>query len=226
MKLVALALLSVLVAGGGVAAQEPATPQPAHPSLPWLFNLQDTVAVDAGDPDATLSMEFLADTDPSCDDAAYPGLALKTDLGGPAGRETIVASYSHGVLVYGSEGQLVASTPGYPCEGSADDLEVLGFGHAFGAPTLVLAATTGGRREQLTWLGLYRVGLNGRLEATFAGAIEQREDGIVRRGSVTLLPGALLHRSPDGELTYWIYDSEGGVYVPRGSLNGPEIPHV
>ncbi len=116
--------------------------------------------------------------------SVFPGYALTANVANPGGDETILASFAHGVMVYGREGQLLASTPGFSCEGSADELDVLAVGTAFGVPMVAIVAKTGGRREQLTWLGLFRVGANGRLEATFAGAVEQREDGIVRRGAI------------------------------------------
>lgn len=215
-----LALLIVLAAGA------PLEPQPAHPLLPWLFNMQDVVAVGASDRAATGPVDEQADAEPGCPADAYPALELTAELAPSAGRELVRASYAQGVRVLGSEGQLLASTPGYPCEGSADDLEVLGVGRGFDAPMVVLALTTGGRREQLTWLGLFRMGLAGRLEPVFAGVVEERADGDVRRGRVMILPGALLHRAPDGATALWVFDEAGGVYTPRGTLGDSEIPHV
>lgn len=213
-----LLVLVVLLAGGDQPKRHP-----ADPALPWLFNLDNVRAVDTGDPFVTIAMD--AEVDPSCDELVSPGLALVANVAAPAGDETILASFAHGVMVYGREGELIASTPGFPCEGSADEIEVLAAGTAFGVPTIVIVATTGGRREQLTWLGLFRVGRNGRLEAVFAGAIEQREDGIVRRGSVTILPEALIVRDPLGGVGFWIFDDVGGVYIPRGGITGGERPH-
>jgi hypothetical protein len=213
-----VALLVALLAQGSVPR-----PGPASPALPWLYNLDNVTAVDAGDPMVAVAME--AEIDPSCDEGMPSGLSLVADVAPAAGPETILASFAHGVMVYGREGQLIASTPGFPCAGSADEIEVLAVGTAFGVPTIVIAATTGGRREQLTWLGLYRIGLHGRLEAVFAGGVEYREDGIVRRGSVTILPEALLVRDPRGGVGLWVFDPSGGVYVPRGGLTGEERPH-
>lgn len=196
---------------------------PASPGLPWVFNLDNVKAVEAGDPLLTFAMA--ADPEPSCDDLTSSGYALTANVTGTGANETILASFAHGVMVYGREGELLAATPGFPCSGSADGIDVLAVGTAFGVPTIAIVATTGGRREQLSWLGLYRVGLNGRLEALFAGAIEQREDGIVRRGSVTFLPGALLVRDPMGGVGFWTFDQVSGVYIPRGGFAGAEPPH-
>lgn len=213
---VALLVGLALVTGG-------ADPTPASSALPWVFNLDQVRAVDVGDPLVTFAMD--ADVDPSCDEVTFPGYALTANVASAGGDETILASFAHGVMVYGREGQLLTSTPGFSCEGSADELDVLAVGTVFGVPTIAIVATTGGRREQLTWLGLFRVAANGRLEATFAGAIEQREDGIVRRGSVTFLPGALLVRDPMGGVGFWTFDRVSGVYIPRGGLTGVEPPH-
>lgn len=209
-----------------LAVLSPAAPgarAPSHPLLPWLYNFHDATAVDTGDRLVTLSLTTTPD--PSCRDNASPGLVLEADVSPSPGRETIIASYEHGVLVVGSEGEPLAETAGYPCAGSADEIEVLASGTVFGAPMIVLAVTTGGRREQLTWLGMYRIGHDRRLEPVFAGAVEHREDGIVRRGSVTILPGALLVRDPFGKVGFWTFDDGGGVYVPRGAY-GDTVPHT
>lgn len=208
-------MLALLAAGG--------PPSPASPALPWVFNLDNVEAVVAGDPLVTLALD--AAIDPSCEELTFPGFVLQANVTGTPGDETVLASFAHGLMVYGREGELLAATPGFPCEGSADELEVLAAGTAFGVPMIAIVATTGGRREQLSWLGLFRVGANGRLEAMFAGAVEQREDGIVRRGSVTFLPGALLVRDPMGGVGFWIFDRVSGVYIPHGGLTGSEPPH-
>lgn len=211
------AVVAALVVTGTVAHAEPAGTQP------WLRNLSDVRAVSAGDPFVGIAMD--AESDPSCDEATSTGLALVANVAPASGPETILASFAQGVMVYGREGELIAATPGFPCAGSADEIEVLAAGTAFGVPTIAITATTGGRREQLTWIGLYRVGLHGRLEAVFTGAVEQREDGIVRRGSITILPGALLVRDPLGGVGFWVIDPVSGVYVPHGGFGGSEYPH-
>jgi hypothetical protein len=137
----------------------------------------------------------------------------------------IVASYARGVMVFGADGQVLASTPGFPCSGTADEIEVVAAGDAYGVPTLVLAATTGGHREQLTWLGMFRVEPTGTLEAVFAGTVELREDGVVRRGSVTVLPDALHVRDPAGPSGYWVFDPVAGVYLPPGAYDDTAVPH-
>ena len=218
MNLAVFALLAVLAPGA------PDGPRASHPALPWLHNLSDVEAVDADDRMATVELDEYADLDPSCASFAYPALALRADVARVAGTETVLASFSHGTVVKDREGQVIASAPGYPCEGTADELTVLAAGRAFGDPTIVLAVTTGGHREQLTWLGLFRVGYHGRLEAVFAGVVEEREDGVVRTGTITILPGAILHRTPDGDTEFWVFDREGGIYVPRGSI--AREPHV
>lgn len=206
-----------LVVAVAVAHAEPAG------THPWLRNLSDVRAVSVEDPFVGIAME--AESDPSCAGSTSTGLALVANIAPASGSETILASFAQGVMVYGKEGELIAATPGFPCAGSADEIEVLAAGNAFGVPLIAITATTGGRREQLTWIGLYRIGLHGRLEAVFTGAVEQREDGIVRRGSITILPGALLVRDPLGGVGFWVIDSVSGVYVPRGGFGSSEYPH-
>lgn len=209
----AVALLVV----GGVAHGEPPT------THPWLRNLSDVRAVSVGEPLVALAME--TESDPSCAESTEMGLVLVANVAPASGAETILASFAHGVMVYGREGELLAAAQGFTCSGSADEIEVLAAGTAFGLPMIAVTATTGGRREQLTWIGLYRIGLHGRLEAVFTGAVELREDGFVRRGSVTILPGALLVRDPLGGVGFWVMDPVSGVYVPRGGFGGTEDPH-
>jgi hypothetical protein len=210
------AIVVALFAMGTAVHAEPA-------SMPWLRNLGDVRAVSVGEPFVAMAMD--AEIDPSCDESMSTGLALVANVAPGSGSETVLASFAHGVMVYGREGELIAATPGFPCAGSADEIEVLAAGTAFGVPLIAITATTGGRREQLTWVGLYRIGLHGRLEAVFTGAVEQREDGIVRRGSITILPGALLVRDPLGGVGFWVIDPVSGVYVPSGGFGASEYPH-
>ena len=186
----------------------------SHPSLPWLHNLRDVVATDLDEPLVTSPVENEPGDDPACAELAATALSLTADVAPAAGAETIVASYAKGIVVVGSEGQVLATTPGYACAGSADTVEVLAAGTAFGAPMIVLTATSGGHREQMTWLGLYIVDPDGSIDAVFTGAVEERVGDEVRRGSITVLPGALLVRDPDGSTSYWVWDAEARVFMP------------
>ncbi len=219
MKRLVLPLLAVAVAaplhvayraGAASTTGTASTLQPSHPALPWLFNLQDTVATDEPEHELLELPDLALDCDPPAD-ATF---RLVADVAPAPGREVIRGSYREGIVVTGREGEVLATTPGFPCGGTADAFEVLGGGRAFHQPLIVVAATTGGRREQMTWLGLYRVTSDGRLDAVFTGAVELREDGVVRRGSVTVLPGALLVREPTGQVSFWIWDPTSGVYLP------------
>lgn len=217
MKVLALGLLALLAPGAPGAARAP-----SHPLLPWLFELQGVTAVDHPDRFVSLAM---ADVDPSCEGNASPTLVLSADVAPAEGTETVVASYVRGVQVFDAAGRFLASAPGYPCTGSADALEVLAAGSAYGAPTLVIAATTGGHREQLTWLGMYRVGDHGQLDAVFAGTVELREDDVVRRGTITVLPEGLLVHDPLGSTSHWMFDPVAGVYLPPGGYDEAHVPH-
>ncbi|HVK87429.1 MAG TPA: hypothetical protein VM513_25105 [Kofleriaceae bacterium] len=192
-----------------------------HPSLPSLSNFEVLAVATSDDLSAQLPDDTLGTPDGECSAGARVTLGLTVDLG--EGRQHVVASYAGGIAVFDAEAMRLAGTPGYPCAGSADELEVLAVGNAFGVPTVAAVLTTGGRREAVTWLGLYRVGFGGRLEAVFAGAIEHRDGDRVLRGNVTLLPKALLHREPTGEVILWTWDDGAGVYVPRPALE--PIPH-
>ena len=220
MKLTALALVP-LAAASAAACQQAVAREPPSP-LPWLHGLTDLRVVERGPAGALVDLE----PDDACGPGAYAELELAADVAPPAGRETIRASYARGVTVRDTEGIVLAAAPGYPCWGSADELEVLAAGTSFPARTLVLAATSGGRREQLTWLALFRVTAPGELAPVFTGAVEVREDERVRRGEVWLLPGGLLYRPPGGELGVWIYDPVGRAYTHRGPLLDRGPRHV
>ena len=59
----------------------------------------------------------------------------------------------------------------------------------------------------------------------FAGVVEQREDGVVRTGSITLLPGALLYRAPGGGVSLWVFDPVAHAFMPRGAIDHEAEPH-
>lgn len=155
----------------------------------------------------------LRDESPECELSAHEGVQLVADIAPRAGAETIVASYAQGILVFDREDQVIASTPGYPCSGTADSIEIIAAGSTWGAPTLVIVGTTGGRNESDTWLSLFRVA-GDRLEASFTGVVEERRGEDIQRGSVYLLPGSLLYRRPGGKPMLYLYDPVPGVYMP------------
>ena len=184
-------------------------------ALPWLHGVGDVTSTDtatAGEP-AWLSEDSL------CPAEAQPPLRLT------AGGQTITATYTTGIRVENAEGVEVASSPGYPCLGSADTLEGLAVGTIFGERAIILTFTSGGRNEQWTWVGVYRVGFGGTLDALFAGVVEHREDGIQRTGSITFIPGALIYRPPGARPSLWVFDPVVDTYVPRGPFGHEGVPH-
>ncbi len=203
---------SVLVLAGIAHAGPEAREVTAPSALPWVVNFDELAATTADARGSALPLDMVGDADPSCAGTAYGALALRANLGG--GTATLVASYAHGVIVADAEGHTIATAPGYPCYGTADDLDAIAVGRAWGSPMIALVLTTGGRREAMTWVGFYRMGRDGRLEATFSGAVEQFEDGVIRRGQITLLPGAIVHTNPTGETVLWVYHPVIGVYLP------------
>ncbi|MGE0395304.1 MAG: hypothetical protein AB7T06_01155 [Kofleriaceae bacterium] len=189
-----------------------ATPAIAAPSMPWLANLDDAVIASSDEPASTLPLEL--DPVAGCEPPAYGGITLTADLGPPNGRETVVGSYAGGIIVVGSEGQRIATLSGYPCAGTADELEAMAVGRAWNERVLALVVTSGGRREASTWLGLYRLGATG-LELLFSGAVEHYEDGVVRTGLVTIVPGGLIHRDPNGDITWWGFEHGSRALQPH-----------
>jgi hypothetical protein len=184
-------------------------------ALPWLHGLTDVTSTDTAVPGEPA---WLAD-DSDCAADAQPPLRLTVD------DDVISATYTGGIRITTSEGVERAVSPGYPCTGSADALEVLAVGTIFHEKAIVLAFTSGGRNEQSTWIGVYRVGFAGAIDPLFAGVVEQREDGIVRTGSVTFVPGALIYRPPGAHDTLWVFDPVVHTYTPRGPFGHEGEPH-
>jgi hypothetical protein len=169
-----------------------------------------------------------SEDDRTCAAGAYAELEADGDVAPNAGDETVIASYADGVTVLDREGVQIASAPGYACEGSADEAETLIIGRAFGAPTIAMVVTSGGRREQMTWLAVFRVGFAGRLDPVFTGTVEERSDDRVRRGEVTFVPDGLIYRRPGSRrLTLWVFDPAARAYTQRGPSELPiDVPHA
>lgn len=217
---------SILLLLPGLLACETAT----QPPLPWVRGLTEATASDRATSATMRRLADVRDEAPGCELAAHEGVELHADVSPRPGRETIVASYAQGILVFDREDQLVASTPGYPCSGgSADSIEIVAAGSAWGDRTLVVVGTTGGHGESDTWLSLFHIA-GDRLQASFTGIVEERRGEEIQRGSVWLLPDALLYRRPGGEPALYLYDPVPGVFMPphheldHGEDDGPLGP--
>jgi hypothetical protein len=180
--------------------------------LPWLDGL-DVTAKSTG-----VAAPSSDEPSEDCGAGAMQPIKLVADVAPRAGRETIVASYAAGITIFDAEDRLIAETAGYPCEGTEDELDVIAVGNAYGTAMLALAATTGGRRETQTFVGLYRLPS---LDPMFAGTVELREDERIARGSIHLFPGGLVYTRPRGLPHIWRLDP-AGVYVPVL----PDEPHA
>jgi hypothetical protein len=189
----------------------------ATPDIPWLHGLDHAVSsTGVGVPRAPADYNV----EPGCGVAASREVELVVDVARTAGRETIVATYSTGVAVFDHEDHLVMETPGYPCEGSADELDAIAVGDAYGTPMLALAATSGGRRETQTWVSLFHIG-NKRLDPVFTAVVETRADDTVTSGAIYLIPEGLLYKRPGGSHALWRIDPASKIYVPVL----PDTPH-
>ncbi len=188
------------------------------PSIPWLHGLADPVTSNRESDEVARRIDAwsaFADVDPECSTGAYPGIAIEADVAPVPGKETVMVSLSHGIVVVDHAGKLVTEVPGSHCDGTADELEAVAAGDAFGASTIAIAVTSGGRRESSTWLTLFRV--NGRrLDPVFSATVEERSGTSVQRGDVFLVPGALLYRHPRGTASIWIYNSDARSYMQPG----------
>ncbi len=179
--------------------------------LPWLLGFAPDAAADHPSRAVAAEVAEWKAPDDRCVASAYGGLAVDR------GDTRVVASYSQGVFVLGKDRHLLARAAGFTCAGSADELVGLETGEAWvGTPLIALAATTGGHAESVTQLLLYRVADNGVLEPVFTGAVERHADHQTRTGTVTIVPGGLIYRAPEGTTSIWIYD--GQHYVEQGAF--------
>src|SRR4051812_46929529 len=183
-------LLAVPLAFAWFAADAAAAP--ASRTLPWLHNFAATAESSEAAPGVVTRMAEWRTADPSCSAAAYGGFAITAEVAAEPGLETVLASFTQGVLVFDAKARLIASAMPLQCEGSADEIEGLAAGDAhIEGPVIALAVTTGGHRESATWLVLYRVA-DGMVAPIFAGIVEDHTSDRTRVGQVTLLPGALV----------------------------------
>jgi len=184
-------------------------------AMPWLqgfFASHDTS--DEGSRDVLPELAEWRDPTENCVANAYGGLSLRADVSEAEGRELVLASYTQGVFVFDQNNHLLAQIQGFPCEGSADELVALSAGDAaIGVPVVVLAATAGGRAENVTWLTMYRVANDGELQPIFTGEVERHAGDTTRTGTVTLVPGGLIYRDTKGSVGLWLYDPALGRYV-------------
>lgn len=200
-------------------AADPATEPPQV--LPWLHHFTATTETAKASSEVVTRMGQWRDPDPTCSASAYGGFALSADVAAEPGTETVLASFTQGVLVLDARDRLIASAMPLPCQGSADDLVAMAAGDArIGEPVIALAVTTGGHREATTWLVLFRVA-DGVVAPIFAAPVEEHGEAT-RVGEVTLVSGGLEYRAPSGLRTFWLYDPEQHRYLQLA----PAMPGV
>jgi len=214
-------ILVVALVLGWVTATAGAAP--VSRVLPWLHPFAPAAETSEATPSVTARMAAWRAADPSCSATAYGGFAVTAQItAAPAGPETVLASFTQGVLVLDAKARLIASAMPLACAGSADELVGLAVGDAqIGEPVIALAVTTGGHREAATWLVLYRVA-DGVVAPIFAGIVEDFTRDQSRLGDVTLLRGALVYRAPSGVRTLWTYEATQHRYVEVG-IGGPGV---
>lgn len=211
------AILALVLLGGEAGA-----PEPPEPALPWLRGFPATAFADEPSWRAELRLHAWQAPDAGCTTSAAGALQLTADVAPPAGAETVLASYTAGIVVLDAHGRKIAAAPAFACRGSVDGIEYIAAGDPLGGePVIAVAAAAGGRAERTIWLFLFAVRGAG-LTAIFAGAVEDWHGEAVATGEVALQPGGLLrYRAPSGALTLWAYDRDARRYVMREVLRGP-----
>jgi hypothetical protein len=221
----ALAAMGARPVAAPAAAADAPSPE-ERSALPWLHGFasraETAEPVPEAVPDVAGRMARWREADASCSAAAYGGLSISADVAEPRGAEEVLASFTQGVLVLDARGQLIASATALPCQGSADQVEAIAAGDAhIDRPVIALAVTTGGHRESATWLVLYGVA-GGVLAPLFQGVVEDHRGDRTRTGAVTLLPGALLYRTPSGTQTMWVYSADQQRYTELALVVAPQ----
>jgi hypothetical protein len=207
LRLLTVAAVLAWRTAGAVAA-------PAASALPWLHNFVPAAEASVATPGVVARMTPWRAADRSCSAAAYGGLAITAEVSPAPGLETVLASFTQGVLVLDAGAALLALALPLGCQGSADELGAIAAGDArIGQPVIALAVTAGGHRRSATWLVLYRVA-GAAVVPLWSGIVEDHTEDRTRAGEVTLLPGALVYRAPSGVRTLWSYDPDEGRYVP------------
>jgi hypothetical protein len=201
-------VIALCGACGGTATPNSATP--------WLRGFAATASSDS---EISAVSERLDGLIGARDDTGYGGLQVTADVAPADGPETVLASYRQGIAVVGHTGKLLAHAPGFEPTGSADDLVALLVGDAgLGFPVIALAVSRGGHRESVTSIVLYRAG-GGRLEQLFEGPVEEADGPDAFTGTITFVPGGLLHGAPRAAgTTVWTFDAARGHYVKRGTI--------
>lgn len=188
-------------------------------ALPWLQGFFAPFAsTDETSHDVVAELGEWRQLDEECTAGAYTGgMTLTADLAPSVpGVERVLASYTQGLVVLDHERHVIAEAAGFECEGSADELVAITAGDAaIDAPVVALAATMGGRGENITMLMLYRVSNGGELQPIFSGEVERHAEKTTRTGVVTLIPGGLVHQDPTGFTSLWIYEPEQGRYIQQ-----------
>jgi hypothetical protein len=200
----------------------PEPPEPSGPALPWLRGFPAAAFADEPSWRAEIRLHAWQAPDAECVTSAAGALQLTADVAPPAGAETVLASYTAGLVVLDARGRKIAAAPAFTCRGSVDGIEYIAAGDPLGGePVIAVAAAAGGRAERTIWLFLFAVHGSG-LAAIFAGPVEDWHGEAVATGEVALEPGGKLHhRAPNGAITLWVYDRDARRYVMREVLRGP-----
>lgn len=189
-------------------------------ALPWLQGFVPAASTDHATAEVVRELAEWQPEDEACVASAYGGLQLSSELQPGAGDDTVLASYTQGIVVLDRDHHAIARAPGFTCRGSADELIGLAAGDAgIATPVLALAATSGGHNESFTWLTLYRVD-GAQLVPAFTGVVERHEGHTTQTGTILLFPGGLVYRPPGGTTSVWLYDAATGRYVQQFVVQG------
>jgi hypothetical protein len=188
------------------------------PSIPSLRGFTPVAATDQLTPNVLDKVASWRACDPLCVD--YGGMELTADVAPNPGNESILASYSTGLVVLDESGRLIARGQSFDAAGSADELLAVAVGDVMlDEPVIVISARVGGRRENEVRLELYRVETKGKLVRLFAAVVEEQDDQVSNVGTVTFIRGGLMYRRPGTIVpVLWVFDRRAGRYLERGPV--------
>jgi len=185
-----------------------------HRPSPWIKGLSVRTLTET----AVRADDWLGPPAPGCQSGQTSAKMITADVGPAPGREVIVASSAHGVVVLGANGQRIGAVP-FDCGGSADAIVSLAVADLAGQAVIAVVATAGGHDQEETRVELIAVTEHG-VDRLFTGAIEARDGDQVRTGRLDYATDGLVHRAPDGRVQRWRFDPWAHRFTLRG-LNEP-----
>jgi hypothetical protein len=158
--------------------------------------------------------------DPKCSANTIGAIELTGNVMNEPGPQTVLVSFDHLVVLDRANALVAAAPTGFRCEGSADQLDAVAIGSMLlDGPVIAIVATSGGEMESMTRVALFQIDRNRALVRLFSGAVFANDGVDHWYGSVTVVPGGIIHRPPGDPPTAWRFDRAAGRYIETGTTS-------